>query len=319
MGKYVLRRLLIALVVLIAISMLDFGFINLAPGDPLQALLPPEVLHGSVAKLYEESGLTDSIPVRYLRWLNAVARGNLGTSFQTGEPTTTLIARTLPRTLLLTGSALTLAILLGVPLGILSALKYRSFLDEVMTVWSFVFTSIPGFFLALLAVFFFAVRLHWFPTGGIHAYDKEGNLVDLLHHLALPMVVLGLLQAPVFVRYVRASMLEVMRQDYIRTARAKGLAEWSVIARHALRNALIPTVTLIGLQVGAILEGAFITETIFAWPGVGRLAVQSIGSRDYPVTQAVVLMAVFAVMIANLMVDIAYAYLDPRINYAARR
>jgi peptide/nickel transport system permease protein len=316
MGKYVLRRLLIALVVLIAISMLDFGFINLAPGDPLQALLPPEVLHGSVAKLYEESGLTDSIPVRYLRWLNAVARGNLGTSFQTGEPTTTLIARTLPRTLLLTGSALTLAILLGVPLGILSALKYRSFLDEVMTVWSFVFTSIPGFFLALLAVFFFAVRLHWFPTGGIHAYDKEGNLVDLLHHLALPMVVLGLLQAPVFVRYVRASMLEVMRQDYIRTARAKGLRERAVTWRHTFPNALSPFLTVLGLSLPGLIGSSVLIEQVFAWPGMGRLSISAALFRDYPVFMGTSLLYAVAVLVSNLLTDLAYAAVDPRIRYS---
>src|SRR4051812_11192772 len=249
MWKYTVRRLLIAAVVLFVISILDFAFINLAPGDPIQALLPPETTVSVAAQRYEQTGLNASGPVRYVRWLRSLAHGNLGKSFQSGQTTTQMIRTTLPATLLLTVSAMILALVIGVPLGIASALKERSWLDEITTVWSFTFTSIPGFFLALLAVFFFAVRLHWFPTGGIHAYDRPSDPVDLLRHLILPMTVLGLLHVPGYVRYVRASMLDVMRQDFVRTARAKGLREGSVTWRHTLPNALAPLITLLGLSL----------------------------------------------------------------------
>jgi peptide/nickel transport system permease protein len=316
MGTYVVRRILIALVVLVVISMLNFGFINLAPGDPLQALLPPEALRTGVGRLYEDAGLADSIPVRYVRWLNAVAHGNLGESFQSGDTTTSLIARTLPRTLLLTGSALALSIVIGVPLGILSALKNRSMLDEIITVWSFVFTSVPGFFLALLAVFFFAVRLNWFPTGGMYDYDKTGDLGNLLHHLILPMTVLGLLHVPVFVRYVRASMLDVARQDYIRTARAKGLRERAVIWRHTFPNALSPFLTVLGLSLPGLVGSSVLIEQVFAWPGMGRLSINAALFRDYPVFMGTSLLYAVAVLVSNLLTDLAYAAVDPRIRYS---
>jgi peptide/nickel transport system permease protein len=315
MGKYVIRRLLIAVVVLFAISILNFAFINLAPGDPLQALLPPEVPNGTVAKLYADSGLNQAPPVRYLRWLGEIVRGNLGTSFQTGQSTTQLIANTLPATLLLTGSAMLLALLIGIPLGIFSALHERSWLDELTTVWSFAFTSIPSFFLALLAVFAFAVRLHWFPTGGMHAYDKPSDPLDLLRHLILPMIVLGLLHVPGYVRYVRASMLDVMRQDFVRTARAKGLRERVVTWRHTLPNALAPLITILGLSLPGLVGSSVLIEQVFAWPGMGQLSINSALFRDYPVFMGTSLLYAVAVLLSNLFADLVYAVVDPRIRF----
>lgn len=316
MWKYAARRLLIAVVVLFAISILNFGFINLAPGDPLQALLPPEAPIGAVASFYEETGLNDSIPVRYVRWLGAITRGDLGKSFQNGQATTTLIARALPNTLVLTVSAMVLALLIGVPLGIFTALRERSFLDEFTTVWSFVFTSIPGFFLAILAVFFFAVKLHWFPTSGMYSYDKQGDLPDLLRHLVLPMTVLGLLHVPVYVRYVRASMLDVMGQDYVRTARAKGLRETAVTWRHTLPNALSPFITILGLSLPGLVGSSVLIEQVFAWPGLGTLSINSALYRDYPVFMGTSLLYAVAVLISNLATDLVYGVVDPRVRIA---
>ena len=314
MWKYAARRLLIAVVVFFAISILNFLFINLAPGDPLQALLPPEVPMGAVADLYEETGLNDSIPVRYLRWLTAMARGDWGKSFQNNQQTTTLIARALPNTLVLTVSSTILALLIGVPLGIASALRERSWLDELATVWSFVFTSIPGFFLAILAVFLFAVKLGWFPTSGMYDYDKVGQLPDLLRHLALPMTVLGILHVPGYMRYVRASVLDVMGQDYVRTARAKGLREAAVTWRHTLPNALSPFITILGLSLPGLVGSSVLIEQVFAWPGLGTLSINSALYRDYPVFMGTSLLYAVAVLISNLIADLVYGLVDPRIR-----
>ena len=315
MWKYIVRRLLIAVVVLFVISILDFAFINLAPGDPLQALLPPEAQASAAANLYVQTGLNQSVPVRYLRWLGQILRGNLGTSFQTGQSTTSMIASTLPDTLLLTVSALVLALLIGVPLGIASALKESSWLDEFTTVWRFTFTSVPSFFLALLAVFFFAVRLHWFPTGGMHAYDTPNDPVDLLRHMILPVTVLGLLHVPSYVRYVRASMLDVMRQDFVRTARAKGLREHTVTWRHTLPNALAPLITILGLTLPGLVGSSVLIEQVFAWPGMGQLSINSALYRDYPVFMGTSLLFAVAVLLSNLFADLVYAVVDPRIRY----
>lgn len=314
MWKYATRRLLIAVVVLFAVSILNFLFINLAPGDPLQALLPPEVPIGTVARLYEESGLNDSVPVRYVRWLGAIVRGDWGKSFQNNQPTTAVIARALPNTLVLTVSAMILSLLIGVPLGILSALRERSWLDEVATVWSFVFTSIPGFFLAILAVFFFAVRLGWFPTSGMYAYDKVGQVPDLIRHLILPMTVLGILHVPGYMRYVRASVLDVMGQDFVRTARAKGLRETAITWHHTLPNALSPFITILGLSLPGLVGSSVLIEQVFAWPGLGTLSINSALYRDYPVFMGTSLLYAVAVLISTLIADLVYGLVDPRIR-----
>src|ERR1700694_4356353 len=224
MGKYTLRRILIALPVLFVISILDFAFINLAPGDPLQAILPPEALsHATTTEqLYHQAGLDATIPVRYVRWIIGMAQGNFGLSFQTGQTTTEMVAHAIPPTLALTASALVIALLIGIPLGVRSAIRERGVLDEIVTLLTYFFTSIPSFFLALIAVFFFAVQLRLFPANGMHVYNKTSDPLDLIDHMILPVLSLALLHVPAYARYARAAMLDVLRQDYIRTARAKG-------------------------------------------------------------------------------------------------
>ena len=317
MWKYAVRRLLIALPVLFVISVLDFAFINLAPGDPLQAMLPREVAVRAdvTAQLYHQAGLDESIPVRYVRWIVALVQGNLGTSFQTGLPTTSMISAAIPATLVLTLSALVLALLIGIPLGVFSALHERSFLDEIVTIVSYVFTAIPSFFLALLAVFFFAVHLHWFPANGMHAYDKLNDPIDLLRHLTLPVVCLALLHVPGFARYGRSAMLDVMRQDYVRTARAKGLREGAVIWFHTLPNALSPVITILGLSLPGLIGGSVLIEQVFAWPGMGTQSINGALFRDYPVFMGISLVYALAVLVSNLVADICYALVDPRIRY----
>jgi peptide/nickel transport system permease protein len=317
MWKYTTRRLVIAVPVLFVISIVDFGFIHLAPGDPLQALLPHEAARdrGALDDLYADTGLRDSIPVRYVRWLGELAQGNFGTSFRTGQPALTMIGNALPNTLVLTVTATLLSLLIGVPLGIVSALRERTVVDETITLWSFLFTAIPSFFLALLAVFFFAVRLNWFPATGMRSFDKEGDPLDLARHLILPASVLGILHVPIYVRYMRSAILDVLREDYTRTARAKGLREAIVVRRHTLPNALLPVLTVLGLSLPGLIGSSVLVEQVFAWPGMGTLSIESALFRDYPVFMGTALLYAAAVLISSIVTDLAYALVNPRIRY----
>ena len=316
MWKYAVRRLLVALVVLFVLSILDFGIINLAPGDPLQSILPREHrAPGVLSLLYQSTGLSQSIPVRYIRWLVAVAHGDFGTSFQSGQATTALIAERLPNTLVLTVTALLLALLIGIPLGVLSALKERSLFDELSTFLNFLASSMPGFFLALLAVYVFAINLNWFPPNEMHEYNKQGDLLDLTYHLVLPATVLGLLQVPYFARYVRSSVLDVLHRDYMRTARAKGLRPRTITWIHAFPNALPPIVTILGLSLPGLIGSSVLIEQVFGWPGLGTLSIQAAVFRDYPVFMGTSLLYAVAVLVSNLFADLVYALADPRIRY----
>ncbi|MGH2560802.1 MAG: ABC transporter permease [Thermomicrobiales bacterium] len=319
MWKYTVRRLLIALPVLFVISVIDFLFVNLAPGDPLQAILPYGEAGASgqdLERLYSESGLRDSMPVRYVRWIGELAQGNFGESFRSGEPVTAIIGRALPNTLLLTVTAMVLGVIIGVPLGVVSALRERSPIDSALTLVSFVFTAIPGFFLALIAVFFFAVRFNWFPATGMRSFDEPSSFPDLVHHLILPAAVLGILQVPAYVQHTRGAMLEVLGEDYIRTARAKGLVEAIVVRRHTLPNALMPVLTIAGLRLPSLVGSSVLIEQVFAWPGLGQLSINSALFRDYPVFMATALLYAAAVLLSSIITDLAYALVNPRIRYA---
>lgn len=317
MTGYILRRLIMMIPVAFFASLILFALLKLTPGDPVQIQLGERITAENYEALRKELGLDQPVPIQYLRWLSRVVQGDLGKSLRNRAPVSEEIASRLPATMQLGLASFVLALVVALPLGVLSAVFRRSPLGFLATAFTQVGVSLPGFFWGLVLIYIFAARLGWFPPGGYVGFGDDPQ--EWLKRLILPAATLSLFGAATQTRFIRSGLLDTLHQDYIRTARSKGLTEWGVIGRHALRNALIPSVTLLGLQVGAILEGAFITETIFAWPGVGRLAVQAIGSRDYPITQAVVLMAVFAFMLANLLVDIAYAYLDPRISYVRRR
>ena len=298
-------------------SVMLFILLKLTPGDPVLIILGERATAQNYEALRHDLGLDQPYPVQYVRWISHVVQGDFGKSLRNGAPVQGEIQSRLPATLQLGIAALLLGIVVALPLGILSAVFRRSPIGFFASAFSQVGIAVPGFFVGLVLIYVFALSLRWFPPGSYTPFtDNPG---EWLRRLILPALTLSLFGAATQTRFIRSGLLDTLHQDYIRTARAKGFGDATVIMRHALRNALIPSVTLLGLQVGAILEGAFIVESVFAWPGIGRLAVQSLGARDYPIVQAVVLLAVFVFLIANLLVDIAYAYLDPRISFVRRR
>ncbi len=318
MIKYFIRRLLISIPVLLGITMITFGAYNLAPGDPISAMIDPtapmspEVL----IKMKEDLGLNKPIAVRYVIWLKEAARGNLGFSYNSSTPVMRRIQDRLPATLALTISSFILAIGIGVPLGVYSALRQYSKLDYLLTLFAFFAVSVPAFFFALGMIYIFSLRLDLFPVQGMRDPDAANKTLDFLRHLILPAVVLGLERIAGFLRYTRSAVLEVLGQDYMTTARAKGLRERVVLWQHGFRNALISIVTILALNIPALFGGAFIIEWIFAWPGMGQLAVQSVNMRDYPTLMGTALISSTLVLFSNLLADMLYAVVDPRIRYS---
>jgi len=298
-------------------SVMLFILLKLTPGDPVLILLGERATAQNYEALRHDLGLDQPYPVQYLAWVGHVAQGDFGKSLRNGAPVKGEIQSRLPATLQLGVTALLLGVVVALPLGVLSAVFRRSPLGFFASAFSQVGVAIPGFFVGLVLIYVFALQLRWFPPGSYTSFTD--NPAEWFKRLVLPAITLSLFGAATQTRFIRSGLLDTLHQDYIRTARAKGFSDAAVILGHALRNALIPSITLLGLQVGAILEGAFIVESVFAWPGIGRLAVQSLGARDYPIVQAVVLLAVFVFLTANLLVDIAYAYLDPRISYTRQR
>jgi peptide/nickel transport system permease protein len=317
--QYILRRLLISLPILLGVSIISFVFIHLAPGDPVEALIDP-VMRADlgpewVAQRKAELGLNQPMPVRYAIWLGQLVEGNMGFSLISRQPVGAQIQERIGPTLLLMGTSLLVAIVIGIPLGVLSAVRQYSLLDYLATVGGFVAISTPSFFLGLGLIYLVSVNLRLLPTSGMSTLGAEPSFGDLLAHLVLPVTVLGLGQTPQILRYTRSSVLDVLRQEYVTTARAKGLNEFVVLVRHTLRNALIPLVTVIGLSLPNLLGGAVITEQIFQWPGMGWLAVRAVNGRDYPLLMGVILVTATLVLLSNLLADVLYAYADPRIRY----
>lgn len=317
MTQYVLRRLLLMVPVAFLVTIIVFALVRLAPGDPVLVYAGEERDPESLQELRVIYGLDKPLPVQYVVWLQHAVQGDLGRSLRTRQPVREAIVERLPATLELGLAAITLSVSVALLVGTLSALKRNSVVDLLATGFTLGGVSLPNFFLGLILILVFALVLRLLPPGGYVPFvdDPVGNL----RRLILPTITLATASMAVNVRQVRSSLLDVFGQEYIRTARAKGLGERVIIARHAMKNALIPVVTLIALQVGAVIEGAIITETIFFWPGVGKLAVDSITGLDYPVVQAIVLISALSFMVSTLVVDILYAWLDPRISYASAR
>ncbi len=315
MGRYLLRRLLQTIPILFGVSIIVFVIIHSAPGDPYAYLFGPRIDPTLRARLMEEMGFNDPIPVQYVRWLKTTLSGNLGYSIRTQEPVINMLAQAIPRTLLLTGSSFLFGLAIAIPIGVISATRQYSLIDYAATTFAFMGISLPSFFAALLAIYFFAVKLPIFPMNGIHT-PGGGGFWDVLHHLILPAVTLGLRDMASYARFTRSSMLEVLRQDYVRTARAKGLAERLVIYKHAFRNSLIPVITLFGFSLPALFGGAVIIEQVFTFPGMGLLTFEAVNNRDYSVLMATNLFFALLVILGNLLADILYAIADPRIRYA---
>lgn len=305
MGAYIRRRLLQSIVVVWGVSVLVFFLLRLAPGDPVSLLLSETASPEQMEEVREKWGLNEPIPVQYMVFLGRALRGDLGDSLFFQQPAMEVLLERMPATLQLSAVALLFSLVVAIPIGMLSALKRDSIWDYLGTGLAMLGQAIPPYWLGIMLILVFSVGLGWFPTSG------RGTL----WHLILPAITLGSVLMALVTRLVRSGMLDVLGEDYIRTARAKGLQERRVIVRHALRNILIPLVTVVGLQLGALFGGAVITESIFAWPGVGRLALQAINARDYPLVQASVLFISVVYVFLNLAVDILYVYLDPRIRY----
>jgi len=320
MGRYILRRIVISIPVLFGITLVTYLIVSLAPGDPVSAMVDPEqaaVLGpGWMEQQRAELGLDKPLPVRYGLWLKEVVTGNLGYSFSDRQPVGDKISERIWPTLKLMLTVQLLALAIGVPIGVLSAIRQYSLLDYAATIFGFATISIPAFFLALAGIYLFAIQLRWLPSAGMATIGQPPSLVDSVKHLILPATVLGLAQAAPLIRYTRSSMLETVRQDYVRVARAKGLSERVVISRHALRNALIPLVTVVALTLPQLLGGTIIIEQIFSWPGMGTLAIKAVRARDYPTIMAINLLGAVLVLVSSLVADVIYAWVDPRISYS---
>ncbi len=316
MTRYLLRHLIQAIPLLLGISVISFISMKLMPGGPLAGyLMNPKVTPADVARLERLWGLDKPILIQYWKWITSMIRGDWGWSYRTGLPVLKMITSRLPNTILLMLSSYVLSLLIAVPVGIYSAIKRYSIMDYTFTLGAFFGVAIPSFWFGIMMQLIFAVNLGWLPSAGMMNVGQGFSLVDRLEHLIMPVLVLGLVNMAGWSRYMRSSMLETISQDYVRTARSKGLSERIVIFKHALRNALIPLVTMMGLALPAIFGGAVITEQIFAWPGMGHLFVGSISSRDYPILMASLMLTATTVVFGNLLADLAYGFLDPRIRY----
>ncbi len=320
MTRELIRRALQMIPILFGISLVVFALVQLEPGDAVDAMIPPDAIGVTPAmrqQLRQQLGLDQPAPIRYVYWLKNAVRGNFGYSLGTRQPITSLIGQRMPATLLLVGFALLMSIVLGTAIGVLSAVKQYSWLDYLVTLFSFSWLSIPSFFLGLVVIFIFAVKLNWFPAFGISSPGVTGSAViwDRFHHLLLPGLTLGLELTAALTRYIRSGLLEVLSSDYLRTARAKGLREWRVVVRHGLRNALIPAITVIALRIPVLFSGAVVVETVFQWPGLGTLTLSAANQRDYPLIMALALMLTGIVVVSNFLADVAYMIVDPRIRY----
>lgn len=304
MGRFIVRRLILAIPVLIGVSIIAFLILHLSPGDPAELLAGDEATQADIQMIREKFGLDQPLTTQYFRFIKGIATGEL-ISMKYEVPVMEIVSKRLKNTLILSSVAIAISVIVGIMAGILSAVHRYSWIDYVATVVALLGVSMPVFWWGLLMILLFSVNLMWLPSGGMGGF----------RHMIMPAIALGTASAGIIARMTRSSMLDVLQQDYITTAVAKGLRQKLVVYRHALRNALIPTVTVIGLQFGYMLAGAVLTESVFSWPGIGRLIVDSIMGRDYPVVQTALLIIALIFVLANLVVDVLYALLDPRIRY----
>lgn len=314
MLRYLLGRLGQSLVLLVIVSIIGFFVLNLAPGGPLsQFALTPGMTQEQMDKIAAQMGLDRPLPLQYLDWSSRLVTGDWGRSYRDQQPVLTIIGQHLFATLLLMGTATSIAVLLGSSVGIFSAVRRNSVFDYSATVLAMVALSIPTFWFGLIAIYVFSLNLGWFPAGNMYTVG-DGSLADYLHHLVLPALVLALVDVAVWSRYMRSATLNVINQDFVRTARAKGLPRHRILFKHVVGNALVPMITLAGLQMPTLLGGALVTETVFTWPGMGRLFLDSLGYSDYPVIMGLLMASAMLVLCANLIADILVAMVDPRIR-----
>ncbi len=314
MWKYILKKLMLAIPVLLGITIIDYAIMSLA-GSPLDMLVGPRVTEQSIALRAASWGLDQPVWVQYCRWLWEVLHGNLGYSYRSYQPVSALIGSHIGPTLLLMGVSSVMGFAIAIPAGIYSAVHRYQKRDYAVVSASFILSSVPGFFLALMLIYVFTVRLNWLPSSGMTTAGVGGGVRDVARHLVMPSIVLAVGVAGTNIRYIRSSVLEIMGMDYLRTATAKGIGRRLVIRRHAFRNALLPIITVIGMQVPVLFGGAVIVEQVFSWPGLGLVTMSAVTGRDYPVIMGVCLLSAVVVLIANLLTDILYALADPTIRY----
>lgn len=316
MWSYLLRRLILAVPLLLAISFVSFALIQAAPGGPLAVYRDPSVRAEDLARLEKQLGLDKPMPVQYAIWLQNFVTGNWGVSFASGQPVTEMIVERLGNTFYLMGVAFGLTLLLAIPIGVLSAVKQYSVFDHLATMFSFLGFSVPIFWLGLVAIIVFAVQLDWLPAGGMRTIGAPFSITDRLRFLVLPASLMAFHSAGQYSRYVRSSMLDVIRKDYMTVAWAKGLHQRVILLKHGLRNALIPLITVVALDLPTLFSGALLIETVFAWPGMGRLFWNSALRFDYPVLMGIIIVTALLVIMFNLLADLLYAVADPRVRLA---
>lgn len=320
MLRYLVSRLAQAALLLVGVSLIGFALMHLAPGGPVAVYtLNPTVTAADLSRLKHQFGLDQPIHVQYVKWAWGILTGNWGYSFFGGRPVLDIILERIPATLELMGSSMLIAMLTGVSIGMAAAVRRQSFFDYLATTVAVVALSLPTFWFGLIAIFIFALVLRWFPAGGIATAGAPLGIADNLWHLVLPMLVLAFVLVATWSRYARSTMLDVLSQDYMRTARAKGLPPRIIMFRHGLRGVLVPMVTLAGLQLPMLFGGALVTETVFSWPGMGLLFVNALSMRDYPVLMGILMLTAILVVLGNLMADLLVAWIDPRVKLVAGR
>lgn len=318
MVKYIIKRLAIAIPVLLGITILDF-LIMVVVGSPLELLQGARISEAAIEVKRAQLGLDQPLYIQYFIWLKNLLHGDMGYSLKSYQPVAQLIGKNIGPTLLLMGTSLVVSMVIAIPAGIYSAVKKYSKGDYAIVTLSFLGSSIPGFFLSLILIYVFTVKLKWLPSSGMTTLGEDNNVWSVIQHMVMPVLVLSVSMAGTNIRYIRSAMLEILDKDYLRTARAKGLPKFQVINVHGLRNALIPIVTIVGLQIPMLFGGAVIVEQIFSWPGLGLITMSAIINRDYPVIMGVCLMSAIVVLVANIITDILYAVVDPTIRYDRRQ
>ncbi|MBI0434533.1 ABC transporter permease [Roseomonas sp. KE0001] len=313
MTTFLLRRLLQSMGLLLLVSVIGFAILHLAPGGPLSQFATSDMSQEDLDRIARQLGLDRPLPVQYLDWLWRMLQGDWGRSFRDQQPVLSIIGSHLGPTLELMLTSTLIAMLLGAWIGILGAIRRYSIFDMLATVGSMIALSIPTFWFGLVVIYVFSVELGWLPAGNRHTVG-DGTFLDRLHHLIAPSMVLALVSTAIWSRYMRSSMLDVINQDYIRTARSKGLPERRILLHHTVRNALLPMITIAGLQLPSLLSGALVTETIFTWPGMGRLFLDSISYRDYPTVMGILMFSAVLVLLGSLIADLLYGVADPRIR-----
>ena len=318
MGRYILKRLGVALVTFFGITLLAYALTSMMPGSPIDFIVSsnPNMTADQVAAMEEEMGLNQPVVIQYIKWLMEFLKGNLGYSYRTGNPVFEEIMVKLGGTLLLVGASMVLSLIIAIPLGTIAALKPNSTFDYISSGLAFVGNSTPGFFAGMIFIYFFCVKSNFFPMGGMYTSPSNKTVGDLIYHLVLPCSALALQQIGGYMRHVRSNMLETLGEDYIRTSKAKGLGRTRVVIAHGLRNAMIPIVTIVGMNIPLLIGGSVVTETVFSWPGIGMLMTTSINARDYPIIMGVTVVVATAVLVGNILIDFIYCIVDPRIKYS---